>query len=207
MAKLKFYYGAMNCGKSTLLLQRAYNYEERGMHIATFKPAVDTKGDNKIVSRIGAERTVDHLLTATDNFYTLVKENYFARQCLLIDEAQFLQEEQVDQALRVASSFNIRVECYGLRTDYLTHSFPGSRRLLELADELIEMESRCSCGNKATLQARFRKQGIGHFEMILDGEGPQVEIDNQENICYISYCPKCYLEKTEEAIQKKLSKE
>ncbi len=195
MSKLKFYYGSMNCGKSTLLLQRIHNYESRGMKIGLFKPAIDTKGDREVVSRLGISREVDDLLTADTNFYKLVRNKYSGCSCLFIDEAQFLQREQVDEALQVACQFDLPVECYGLRTDFRTESFPGSRRLLEVADELRELETRCDCGRKATLVGRF-KNGV----MALDGA--QVEIDNQEEIKYISYCPKCYFKQKLKARQK-----
>ena len=175
----------MNCGKSTLLLQRIHNYESRGMSVVLFKPSVDTKGERQVVSRLGIGREVDELITPEMSLLKLVKDKYAHCKCLFIDEAQFLQPAQVDDALRVASECNLPVECYGLRTDFRTKSFPGSRRLLEVADELRELETRCDCGRKATLVGRF-KNGV----MVL--EGAQVEIDNQAEIEYISYCPKCY---------------
>ncbi len=195
MAELKFYYGSMNCGKSTLVLQRIHNYESRGVPVALFKPSIDTKGDKKVVSRLGINREVDQLLTGDTSLFNLVKEGYRNTKCIFIDEAQFLVPFQVDEALKVASELNIQVECYGLRTDFRTKSFPGSKRLLEIADVLEELETRCDCGRRATLVGRF-KNGL----MVL--EGAQVEIDNQDEIEYISYCPKCYFRERAKVLKK-----
>lgn len=192
MSKLKFYYGSMNCGKSTLLLQRVHNRESRNMKVAVFKPAIDTKGDKSVISRLGVSKIVDELLLPDTNFYHLVRDKYTNCQCIFIDEAQFLAKHQVDEALEVACELDIPVECYGLRTDFQTNAFPGSMRLLEISDELNELETRCDCGKKATLVGRFQ-----NGEMVL--EGSQVEIDNQEEIQYISYCPKCYFKQRKRA--------
>lgn len=178
----------MNCGKSTLLLQRAHNRESRGMQVAVFKPMIDTKGNDLVVSRLNVSRKVDLLLDKDIDLYDLVEKRYQKRDCIFIDEAQFLEPHQVEEALHIASSLDIPVECYGLRTDFMTRAFPGSRRLLEVADSLNELETRCYCGRKATLVGRFK-----NGEMVLDGE--QVEIDNQEAIEYISFCPRCYFER------------
>lgn len=185
----------MNCGKSTLLLQRVHNRETRGMKVAVFKPLIDTKGNRNVVSRLNISREVDARLVHDTDLYRLVKEHYRDRACIFIDEAQFLEETQVNQALHIASNLDIPVECYGLRTDFMTHAFPGSMRLLEVADELNELETRCACGRKATLVGRFK-----NGEMVLGGA--QVEIDNQANIEYVSYCPRCYFEQKELAEQK-----
>ena len=190
MAKLKFYYGSMNCGKSTLLLQRIHNRESRNMKIALFKPSIDTKGERSVVSRLGISREVDELLLPSISLYRLVKDEYLDCSTIFIDEAQFMEPDQVEDALKVSSILDIPIECYGLRTDFLTNSFPGSKRLLEIADEINEIETRCECGRKATLVARY-KDGI----MVLDGD--QVAIDNNNSIKYISYCPKCYFEESE----------
>lgn len=185
MAKLKFYYGSMNCGKSTLLLQRIHNRESRNMKIALFKPSIDTKGERSVVSRLGISKEVNELLLPNVNLYQLVQDKYLNCSTIFIDEAQFMEPTQVDEALKVSSILDIPIECYGLRTDFLTKSFPGSQRLLEISDELNELETRCECGRKATLVARY-KDG----KMVLDGE--QIAIDNDKTIKYISYCPKCY---------------
>ena len=185
MAKLYFRYGAMNSGKSTLLLQTAYNYEERGMKVITVKPSVDTKGDKKIVSRIGAERKVDVLLKPKDNIYEIIKNTYKDINCILVDEAQFLDPKQVDQLMDVVLDFNIPVICYGLRTDFLTNGFPGATRLLEIAHSIEEMKTICKCGSKAIYNARFVD---GKFTL----QGDQVAIDGKQKVTYVSMCGKCY---------------
>lgn len=185
MAKLYFRYGAMNSGKSTLLLQTAHNYEERGMTVTIVKPKIDTKGNNKIVSRIGAERKADILLKSDDNLYEVVKSKYSNSSCILIDEAQFLKAKQVDEAMDIVLDLDIPVICYGLRTDFLTHGFEGSRRLLEISHTIEEMKTICKCGRKAIYNARY-----------IDGKfvsnGSQVAIDGKQNVSYISMCGKCY---------------
>lgn len=185
MAKLYFRYGAMNSGKSTLLLQTAHNYEENGMKILLVKPSIDTKGNDKVVSRIGAERKVDFLLKKEDNLYEYVKNNYGDVNCILIDEAQFLAKDQVDQCMQIVTDLEIPVICYGLRTDFQTKAFPGSARLLAIAHTLEEMKTICACGSKAIFVGRY-----------VDGEfttkGDQVAIDGEQDVTYKSMCAKCY---------------
>ena len=165
MAKLYFRYGAMNSGKSTALLQAAYNYEERGQHVLLAKPAVDTKGADEISSRLGVSRPVDFLIGPDDEVRALFATHRARVQreaagslvpesdehavdvaCLLIDEAQFLTREQVDDLLRIAVLDGVPVLAYGIRTDFQTRAFPGSRRLLELAHSLEELKTICRCG-------------------------------------------------------------
>ncbi|MEN9707078.1 MAG: hypothetical protein RIS31_644 [Actinomycetota bacterium] len=189
MSKLYFRHGAMNSGKSTALLQVAFNYEERGQRVLIAKPAVDTKGDRNIVSRLGVVRDADFLILPTDNLRQLVAS--FSKQqkvdCLLIDEAQFLSREQVDQAMEIAVLDNIPVLAYGIRTDFKTNGFPGSIRLLEIAHSLEELKTICRCGKKAMFNARLQN---GKF--IFDGD--QVAIDGDQ-VTYESLCPNCYFEK------------
>ncbi|HLP22418.1 MAG TPA: thymidine kinase [Microbacteriaceae bacterium] len=196
MAKLYFRYGAMNSGKSTALLQAAFNYEERDQRVLLMKPAVDTKGENTIVSRLGVARPVDVVIAPSDSVYEAVVA---ARRvsmdrdgrdiaCVLIDEAQFLSSAQVDDAMRVAILENIPVLAYGIRTDFQTVAFPGSRRLLELAHSLEELKTICRCGRKAVFNAR--RVG-GRF--VFDGE--QVAID-QGSVTYESLCGPCYLQES-----------
>lgn len=182
MSKLYFRYGAMNSGKSTILLQVAHNYQERGMKVAIIKPGVDTKGGSKIVSRLGAEKEVNYVISEIDDI-PLVEDI----SCILVDEAQFLTKKQVEQLYEITKINNIPVICYGLRTDFKTVGFPGSTRLLELADTIEELKTVCKCGNKATFNAR-RVNGVFVFE------GEQVEIDNQRDIEYEPLCGKCYIE-------------
>jgi thymidine kinase len=194
MAKLYFRFGAMNSGKSTSLLQVAHNYEERSQQVLIAKPAVDTKGDSTIVSRLGVDRRVDFLITPGANLRELARE--YANNgliipgiknlsCLLIDEGQFLTRAQVDQAFELAVLDGVPVLCYGIRTDFLTVGFPGSIRLMEIAHSLEELKTICRCGKKAMFNARK-----------FDGEfiftGDQVAIDGVE-VTYESLCGVCYL--------------
>jgi thymidine kinase len=194
MAKLYFRYGAMNSGKSTAVLQVAYNYEERSQQVLIAKPVIDTKGDAAIISRLGVNRRADFLITPGDNLRELVLEH--ANEdliipgiknlaCLLIDEAQFLTRDQVDQALELAVLDGIPVLCYGIRTDFLTNGFPGSLRLMELAHTLEELKTICRCGRKAMFNAR-------KFDGEFIFEGEQVAIDGVE-VTYESLCGVCYL--------------
>jgi thymidine kinase len=192
MSKLYFRHGAMNSGKSTALLQAAHNYEERDQIVLLAKPAVDTKGDKAITSRLGVDRNVDFLVTPEANLRTLFNQEAKAASdrsgkrvsCLLIDEAQFLSRAQVDQALEIAVLDDVPVLAYGIRTDFLTNGFPGSLRLLEIAHSLEELKTICRCGRKAMFNAR-KMNG----EFIFDGE--QVAIDGDQ-VTYESLCAVCY---------------
>jgi thymidine kinase len=196
MSKLYFRYGAMNSGKSTALLQAAFNYEERGQQVLLAKPQIDTKGEAAIVSRLGVTRPVDFTVGADDNIYEL-----FARErqrvleatgqpvsCLLVDEAQFFTADQVDDLLRIAIVEGVPVLAYGIRTDFQTIAFPGSRRLLEIAHSLEELKTICRCGRKAVFNAR--KVGDRY---VFDGD--QVAIDGVD-VTYESLCGACYLEES-----------
>ena len=193
MSKLYFRHGAMNSGKSTSLLQAAHNYEERDQHVLLAKPAIDIKGEKAITSRLGVDREVDFLITPDLNlraeFASRVsefkKETGNGIACLLIDEAQFLTRDQVDQALEIAVLDNIPVLAYGIRTDFLTNGFPGSLRLLEIAHSLEELKTICRCGRKAMFNARKIAD-----QFVFDGE--QVAIDGV-HVTYESLCPSCYL--------------
>lgn len=184
MAKLYFRYGAMNCGKTALLLQSVHNYESRNMKVLVLKPLVDTKGGDTIVSRIGLSRKVDHLIDKGENLYKYLKD-YSNISCVFVDEAQFLERSHVDDLLLYTIRKNIPVICYGLRTDFNTNGFPGSVRLLEIAHSIEEMKTICECGKKATFNARMVND-----KLVFDGD--QVAIDGEENVTYISLCPKCY---------------
>lgn len=188
MAKLYFRYGAMNCGKTTSLLQVAYNYEERDQNVILIKPSVDLKGGNNVISRINMERKVDYLIAPEDSIIKKTKSCFNKINCILTDESQFFTEEQIDELFVISKIYKIPVICYSLRTDFKTKSFPGSRRLLELADELIELETICRCGSKARFNAR-KVNGV----FVLEGD--QVAIDEMNNVTYESVCGKCYLEK------------
>ncbi|MFM5904717.1 MAG: thymidine kinase [Micrococcales bacterium] len=192
MSKLYFRYGAMNSGKSTALLQAAYNYEERGQRVLLAKPAVDLKGENTIVSRLGMTREVDLVVVPEQNlrqvFAAACKqvetESGAQIACLLLDEAQFFTRDQINQALEIAVLDGVPVLAYGIRTDFLTNGFPGSLRLLEVAHSLEELKTICRCGRKAMFNARKVDD-----KFVFDGE--QVAIDGFE-VTYESLCPSCY---------------
>ena len=193
MSKLFFRYGAMNSGKSTAMLQVAHNYEERDQSVVLMKSSVDTKGDNQIVSRLGVTRRADLLLSSGQDLRVALQKLLGERDdlqrgvaCVLIDEAQFLTSEQVDQALTIAVLDDIPVVAFGIRTDFRTRAFPGSQRLMEVAHSLQEMKTICRCGKKAIFNARLGDKGIIR-------EGEQVMIDD-EHVRYEALCAKCYLE-------------
>lgn len=196
MAKLYFRYGAMNSGKSTAMLQAAYNYEERGHRVLLAKPSIDTKGDLGILSRLGVTRQVDFLITPETDAYGAFqrhRERTIKRfdtdvSALLVDEAQFLTEAQVDDLLRIALLDGVPVLAYGIRTDFQTVAFPGSRRLLEVAHSLEELKTICRCGRKAIFNAR-KIDGVFVFD------GDQVAIDGA-SVSYESLCGNCYLQES-----------
>ena len=189
MSKLFFRYGAMNSGKSTAMLQVAHNYEERDQRVVLVKSSVDTKGNDQIVSRLGVTRTADILLSPGQDLRAALHERDTESgqdiACVLIDEAQFLTPEQVDQALAVAVLDGIPVVAFGIRTDFRTRAFPGSQRMMEVAHSLQEMKTICRCGSKAIFNARLGEQGIIR-------EGDQVMIDG-EQARYEALCARCYL--------------
>ena len=200
MAKLYFRYGAMNSGKSTALLQAAFNYEERDQRVLIAKPALDTKGDDEVVSRLGVRRRVDFLIRAGEDverrfldtagledpsaLLTHLDMPLAPVACLFVDEAQFLEPRQVDDLLRVAVRHEVPVMTYGIRTDFRTRAFPGSARLLEIAHTLEELKTICRCGRKALFNGRKVE---GRF--VFDGD--QVAIDGAE-VTYESLCAHCY---------------
>lgn len=196
MAKLYFRYGAMNSGKSTSLLQAAHNYEERGHQVLLAKPAVDTKGDELIVSRLGVSRAVDILFEPGGDpvaVFAAARAQVLAGtardvSALLVDEAQFLPESHVDDLLRIAILENVPVLAYGIRTDFRTAAFPGSRRLLEIAHSLEELKTICRCGRKAIFNGRV----IGG-RFVFDGD--QLAIDGAA-VNYESLCGACYLQES-----------
>lgn len=188
MAKLYFRYGAMNCGKTTALIQVDYNYRERGMNTVIIKPGTDTKGSDRVVSRLDIERGVDIMAGATDDLYVMIEDRQKEKgavHCVLIDEAQFLKQAQVDQLFKVAVILEIPVICYGLRTDFLLNGFEGSERLLLLAHSIEELKTICQCGEKAV--ANGRRVGT---RFVFEGE--QVAIEGEDSVEYESLCAKCY---------------
>ena len=188
MAKLYFRYGAMNSGKTTALLQVAFNYKERGMRVLLLKPSIDTKGQGEVVSRLGVRRPVDVLVAPDMDVLDIVRRDmaeHGTPACVLCDESQFFTPEQVDQLFLVTVDLGIPVICYGLRADFMMRGFPGSTRLLELAHTIEEMKTICECGRKATCNGR-KVNGEYVFE------GAQVAIDTVDDVEYQSLCPQCW---------------
>lgn len=190
-SKLYFTYATMNTGKSMILLAKAYSFQERNIPFLIIKSRIDTRdGKDVIHSRslgdrecIGVEPK-DNVLKIVET-EMLQQEKYF--KWILVDEAQFLTEKQVDELTEVVDKHNINVICYGLRTDFKTHLFPGSKRLFEVADTIEELKSTCSCGKKTIYNARIDECG----QIVL--EGNQVEVGGEDK--YMSVCRKCYKDK------------
>ena len=186
MAKLYFRYGAMNCGKSSSLMQVAHNYEQNDKKVLVIKSEIDTKGNDCLESRIGLKRKVDILLKKDGS----IKEYYNVLNdiaCILVDEAQFLSEEQVDELYYITKYFDIPVICYGLKTDFQSKLFVGSKRLLELADELDELITICRCGKRAKFNARYIND-----KFTLEGDTNLID-GSITNVKYVPLCGKCYL--------------
>lgn len=184
MAKLYFNYSTMNAGKSTLLLQAAHNYGERGMEVYLLTARLDTRaGEGRIGSRIGLGQPADVFIPQDDLFARIAAEQQLRPlACIFVDEAQFLTEEQVWQLARVADDLRIPVMTYGLRVDFRGQLFPGSAVLLALADTLREVRTICHCGRKATMVIRQDASG----QAVADGA--QVQIGGNET--YVSLCRK-----------------
>ena len=211
MAKLYFRYGAMNSGKSTALLQAAHNYEERGQQVLLAKPRIDTKGADEIASRLGMTRRVDFLVGPDDDLRGLFAEHRSALQhrhdeltglhrppadvaCLLVDEAQFLTSAQVDDLLRIAVLDGVPVLAYGIRTDFRTQSFPGSRRLLDLAHTVEELKTICRCGRKALFNARLAGgRFVFEGDQVATDASTMLSAEGATEVAYESLCGECYL--------------
>ena len=189
--KLYFRYGTMGSAKTALLLTNAYNFEERGIAYLCYKPVTDTREDKNVIrSRIGIERECRWIYPETDLYEELSNMNESGAmlpEWILVDEAQFLSVTQVDQLARIVDDFACNIICYGLRTDFKTNLFEGSRRLFEIADTIDEVKSTCSCGGKTIVNARIDSKG----EIIT--EGAQVEIGGNDR--YISVCRRCWTNK------------
>ncbi|SFB98201.1 thymidine kinase [Pseudoalteromonas denitrificans] len=186
MAQLYFYYSAMNAGKSTTMLQSAFNYKERGMNPVIFTAKIDNRfGEGKVSSRIGLEAQAE-LFMADTNLYAYIADLHSNQKvhCVLIDESQFLTKTQVQQISDVVDQLNIPVLCYGLRTDFRGELFIGAQYLLAWADKLIELKTVCHCGRKANMVLRTDESG----NAIADGA--QVEIGGNDR--YVSVCRKHY---------------
>ena len=193
MAKLYFYYASMNAGKSTTLLQADFNYRERGMATMLFTAAIDNRfAEGTITSRIGLDQRAIPFEGATD-IAAIVAERHAHEKiaCVLVDEAQFLTGAQVEQLAHLADVVSIPVLAYGLRTDFQGQLFPGSARLLALADALVEIKSVCECGRKATMNMRVDANGKAVVE------GAQTEIGGNDR--YVAMCRKHFVAARQDA--------
>lgn len=202
MSKLFYLYGSMASAKSLRLLTTAYNFEEKGIQIMVLKPALDTRdGEGIIRSRAGLERKcvmIDkeiNLYKAIKAYRNVLSAQFEELKWVIIDECQFLTEEQVNQLSDVVDFLDVNVMCFGLRTDFQSHLFPGSKRLFELADDIEEIKSSCECGERKTsINARFDEDG----EIIT--EGSQVEIGGNDK--YRAICRKCWKNKIRDKLLK-----
>ena len=196
-SELLYVHSTINAGKTLNLLATAYNFEEKGIHFVCLKPSIDTRdGVGVIHSRIGIERECVSV-PPTMNVYALVeemKQNDKDLKKVMVDECQFLTEAQVDQLGRITDELDIDVMCYGLRTDFLTEAFEGSRRLFEIADTIEEVKSLCSCGRKAIINARFDSEGY----LVLSGDKVMI---GGENI-YRPLCRRCYEKEADKTLNR-----
>ena len=184
MAKLYFKYGAMGSSKTANALITRFNYQERNMKVWLIKPSIDDRdGADIIRSRIGLEAAADVMTPDTDIF-SLFEESHRDCDVIITDECQFFTPEQVDQLRKIVDLYDIPVMCFGLRTDFLTHLFPGSLRLFEVADSITEIKTICSCGSKATVNARIDSDGN------VVTTGGQILLGG--NDAYIAMCHKCW---------------
>lgn len=190
MGKLIFRYGTMGSGKSTHLLQVLDNYKRIKKSFLLLKPEIDTKGSNKVTSRLGIAAECNFLIKEDDNIFGIISflQKIGPIDVVLIDEAQFLKKEQIDQLLRITTQYPTDVVCYGLRTNFKTNDegFEGATRLLQIAHSIEEIKMLCNCGKKAIFNARYIN---GEFTT----KGNGVEIDNQSHIEYRALCEECYL--------------
>ena len=196
MAKLYFKYGAMGSSKTAQALITKYNYEENDMKVWLLKPSADTRDGVSIIrSRIGLAAECEIATPGTD-IHARYRES-FAGKCdaIIVDECQFLTVEQIGQLRAIVDDYNVPVMCFGLRTDFQTRLFPGSLRLMELADVIEEIKTMCDCGAKATVNARIR-------DGYIVTEGAQVVLGG--NDCYIAMCHRCYVRGIREHRQIKL---
>lgn len=200
MAKLIFRYGAMNSGKTTVMLQTAYNYEEKGHKVVLLKSSEDTKGDDLVVSRIGLSRKIDEFIKPKDKVVDVLEKYLDNIDCIIVDEAQFLLPKQVEELYYISKIYDVPVITYGLRTNFVMEEFKGSPKLLLLADEIQELPTICSCGKKARMNARkvFGEYVIEGESVVIDGENKNTE--------YEPLCGNCYLEKVMKANKKNIKK-
>lgn len=185
MSKIYFRFGAMNCGKTTSLLQVAHNYEEKGLKICVIKSAIDKKGNDTIVSRLGINRKVDILLDTQEKIFSKLDLNDL--DCILVDEVQFMTRKQIKELWIICKLYEVPIICYGLKINFKGELFEGTKALLEVADELEELVTICGCGKKAKFNARIENNEYVY-------EGNEVAIDGIDAI-YEPLCGKCYIEK------------
>ena len=186
MAKLYFKYGAMGSSKTAQALITRYNYEENDLRVWLIKPSADSRdGEAVIRSRIGLEGVAQILSPEADVLEIFRTEQQGKCDVIIVDECQFLTEEQIDQLRAIVDEHNVPVMCFGLRTDFQTHLFPGSLRLMEVADTIQEIKTICDCGAKATVNARI--DGQGHIVT----QGAQVFLGGNDS--YIAMCHKCWV--------------
>jgi thymidine kinase len=199
MAKLYFYYAAMNAGKSTTLLQADFNYRERGMETMLWTAALDERAGAGIIGSRIALSAPAHIFDDEVDLYEAIGEELKKREldCILVDEAQFLSQRHVLQLCEIADQIGIPVLCYGLRTDFQGKLFPGSAALLALADTLVELKAVCECGRKATMNLRVDAEGHAV------AEGLQTEIGGNDR--YIALCRKHFFERLNEGRVRQLS--
>ena len=187
MAKLYFKYGAMGSSKTAQVLITKFNYEERGMRVWLIKPETDIRDGEKIIrSRIGLSAECD-AIAEEDDVFDLFIERGADYDVIIADESQFFTPKQIDDMRRIVDERDVPVLCFGLRTDFMTHLFPGSRRLFEIADKVSEIKTMCECGRKATVNARIDSHG----RVLTEGE--QVFIGGNES--YLAMCHKCWSER------------
>ena len=186
MAKLYFKYGAMGSSKTAQALITKYNYEENGLKVWLIKPSADTRDGKQILrSRIGLEAEVEVIPPDMDILARFDETRRGSCNVIIVDECQFLTEQQIDELRAIVNDRNVPVMCFGLRTDFQTKLFPGSRRLMELADEIQEIKTICDCGAKATVNARIDTSGH------IITQGAQVVLGGNDS--YIAMCHKCYV--------------
>ena len=185
MAKLYFKYGAMGSSKTAQALITKYNYEENDLNVWLLKPSADARDGARILrSRIGLEASAEIISPEMDIFRRFETEKLGQVDVIIVDECQFFTSRQIDQLREIVDAYNLPVMCFGLRTDFQTKLFPGSRRLMEVADSILEIKTICDCGAKATVNARI--DGNGHIVT----EGAQVVLGGNDS--YIAMCHKCY---------------
>ena len=200
MAKLIFRYGEINSVKTTVMLQTAYNYEEKGHKVVLLKSSEDTKGDDLVVSRIGLSRKIDEFIKPKDKVVDVLEKYLDNLDCIIVDEAQFLLPKQVEELYYISKIYDIPVITYGLRTNFVMEEFKGSPKLLLLADEIQELPTICSCGKKARMNAR---KVFGEY--VTEGESVVIDGENK-NTEYEPLCGNCYLEKVMKANKKNIKK-